>query len=149
MKLDNDNTVIYKGRKEEISSDAYRALIVDDEPSVAMVFQLVLASEWPDLIIDVACNGKEAVESFEKYHQGIVLLDLFMPVMDGETAYMEIEKICIARCWEIPAVVFCTGYTPPQALHEVLKSPRHCLLAKPMTLESIVAAVRTRLPAAA
>ncbi|MEO5366803.1 MAG: response regulator, partial [Magnetococcus sp. WYHC-3] len=99
--------------------------------------------------IDVATNGLEAVESFQQFHQGVLLMDLKMPVMDGQTAFDKISEICAERKWAMPAVIFCTGFAPTPSLQmRVDQDPRHCLIQKPVTSEIIREAVKARLPTA-
>jgi CheY-like chemotaxis protein len=126
--------------------DIGKILIVDDEPSLRRLFQMVLSMEIPECEIDTACNGLEALEQFSINHHGVLIMDLHMPVMDGHTAFQEIEKMCVVRDWQMPAVVFCTGYAPPDTLSSVfVESPEHCVLSKPVKGEVIAQAVRERL----
>jgi CheY-like chemotaxis protein len=69
-----------------------------------------------------------------------------MPVMDGQFAFGEISKLCADKGWEMPAVVFCTGFAPPDSvMGAVDASDHHGLLLKPVTGEVLVQAVRSRL----
>jgi len=42
--------------------------------------------------IDIANNGKEALEKISQRHYDLVLMDLMMPVMDGLETTLEIRK---------------------------------------------------------
>ncbi len=127
--------------------DRGRILIVDDERVIRRLFEMVLAFELPGHEIDVATNGREALDSFDRMHQGLLLMDLRMPVMDGRAAFVAIEEACRKRNWEMPAVVFCTGFAPPDSVRDVVarSSSFHALLAKPVSNEVLVEAVRSRL----
>lgn len=59
-----------------------RILIVDDEPEARELFAEVLLRSF-DFIIDHASNGKECIEKVSKNNYDLVLLDVFMPIMDG------------------------------------------------------------------
>ena len=74
--------------------DRKRVLLVDDEESIRTLFQIILSAQLPDRTFDVASNGAEAVESFIRGHHAVLLMDLHMPVMDGQIAFAEIERIC-------------------------------------------------------
>lgn len=67
--------------------------------------------------------------------------------MDGQTAFEHIAKLCRRRQWDMPSVVFCTGYTPPEALKHIVstRSSKHGLLIKPVDGATIVDAIRSRL----
>ncbi|MEQ8173029.1 MAG: response regulator [Candidatus Eremiobacterota bacterium] len=56
-------------------------LVVDDEPEVVNLIEMVLSSE--DYKIKTAFSGKSAVEIIEKEDFGIVLLDIAMADLDG------------------------------------------------------------------
>jgi PAS domain S-box-containing protein len=121
-------------------------LIVDDEDTLLKFFEAVLSEKIRGLKIDCAPNGAEALASFQVKHHAIIMLDICMPVMDGEKAFHELKKICKDKNWEMPAIIFCTGYTPPESIQEAIaKDSAHCYLAKPVTSETIVNAVRNRL----
>jgi CheY-like chemotaxis protein len=75
-------------------------------------------------------------------------MDLRMPVMDGRQAFLAVETMCRERGWEMPAVIFCSGYAPPDAIvHVVARNPIHQILQKPVSNETLVSAVRSRLKA--
>ena len=124
-----------------------RLLIVDDEKNVRDLFFKVLACDLPDYRVDLAVNGAEAVENFRQAHHSVILMDLSMPVMNGETAFEEIEKVCQELNWEMPCIIFCTGYDPSQRIRSlVAENSRHCLLLKPVTHACLVEAFKKRLP---
>jgi CheY-like chemotaxis protein len=123
-----------------------RILIVDDELDICNLFVRIVKGDLPDCRVDMAVNGLEAVSTFREGHHSILLMDLHMPVMDGYTAFMEIQKLCAEENLEMPAVIFCTGYAPPLALEQFLaKTPRHCLLHKPASIEVLLRAIKARL----
>lgn len=121
-------------------------LIVDDEPSIVRLFKVMLSSALPGIHIDTAANGEEALESFQRKHQRVLLMDLHMPIMDGRAAFRKIEELCRAEGWDMPAVVFCTGFAPPESVKAVVaQNPAHGLLSKPVTGRALVDAVKCRL----
>ena len=124
--------------------DPSRILIADDEKGIRRLFKVILASALPDRKIDVAVNGAEAVEFFSQGHHGVLLMDLRMPVMDGHAAFREIDRMCKVRNWEMPAVVFCTGFMPPSTVREIVaQGGAHSLLPKPVSSDTLVATVKT------
>jgi CheY-like chemotaxis protein len=129
-----------------VRCDAARVLLVDDEESILDLFRVILSAGLPGHRIEVAGNGAEAVESFSMAHHAVLLMDMHMPVMDGRKAFLEIQKLCGGRNWEMPCVVFCTGFAPPDAILNVVEhNPRHGLLLKPVSSEALLSAVRSRL----
>lgn len=64
-------------------------LVIDDDPSVRNLAQLVLKTEGFE--VHVASNGLEGLEKIEATHPVVVVLDLQMPVMDGATLFRRID----------------------------------------------------------
>jgi len=128
------------------SGEQPRILVVDDEPSIVNLFKLILENYIQGVPVDKASNGAEALEMFNTRRYDVIVMDLNMPVMDGQTAFLEIERICASRGWRMPSVVFCTGYAPRDAVKKAIsEGERHTLLNKPVCSEILVKAVQTRL----
>lgn len=64
------------------TQSSYRILIVDDEPEARELFGEILLRH-NDYIIDYASNGKECIDKNTKNKYDLILLDVFMPIMDG------------------------------------------------------------------
>lgn len=123
-----------------------RILLVDDEDSIRRLFRVILSSSLPDCSVDLASNGLEAVQSFSKDHHSLLLMDLHMPIMDGQMAFNEIAALCALRDWQMPSVVFCTGFAPPDSVIEVVQSNQdHGLLLKPVSTDILIEAISSRL----
>jgi PAS domain S-box-containing protein len=121
-------------------------LIVDDEVTLRRFFQSIITAKIPNLQIDTAADGQEGLAAFRLKHHSVVILDIAMPVMDGERAFHEMKKICRENKWEMPAVIFCTGYTPPESVRQALQNEQlHCYLPKPVTGDVLVSSVKNRL----
>ena len=85
-----------------------------------------------------ACNGREALEAANARRPCVVLLDLFMPVMDGWQFLAEIE--CDRELADLPVTVVSA------AGDRVSGIGRRRFLRKPVTLAELVAAVRASCP---
>ena len=79
-----------------------RVLVVDDDPDIRNL--LLTALRMKSLVADSATNGSEALELLRQHSYGVVLLDLFMPQIDGFAVLDEIEKEA-----EQPVVLVVTG----------------------------------------
>ena len=64
-------------------------LVVDDDPAVRRLAQLVLRTEGYD--VHAASNGLEALSIMQEVQPSVVLLDLQMPVMDGPSFFEKID----------------------------------------------------------
>lgn len=61
----------------------YKVLVIEDEKDLRDIYEIILKSDGYDVY--TSTNGKEALESVKANHPELVLLDIFMPVMDGKT----------------------------------------------------------------
>ena len=59
-------------------------LIVDDDPSIVNVLELMLGME--DYQILTASNGEEGVQMAKKHRPHLILMDVIMPQMNGHMA---------------------------------------------------------------
>ncbi len=70
----------------------FRALIVDDEPWVSSTFrEFCLLS--PQIDVDVACNGLEALEKLTEESYDFATVDLIMPELSGVETVGRIKQI--------------------------------------------------------
>lgn len=75
-----------------------RILLVEDNAVNVLVAQKFLA-RW-HLKVDVAGNGREALDKVNSASYDLILMDLQMPIMDGYTASIELRKLGV----EIPII---------------------------------------------
>lgn len=132
--------------RELVSADMDRIMVVDDEEMLRGIFVDTLHSTFQGKTIDQAGDGKTAVDLFAMRHHGIIIMDMSMPVMNGETAFYEIEQICAQKGWAMPSVIFCTGFMVNDSIREIVKDGSvHACLQKPLSLSSLLDAVKVRL----
>lgn len=88
------NTVV-DDQKEKTSNTVIinptRIMIVEDNKMNQLVARKLLAKRWPELEIIVANHGKEAVDLIDENFD-VILMDLYMPVMDGYEATKAIRS---------------------------------------------------------
>jgi PAS domain S-box-containing protein len=149
--VDEDGTVRYDvfaddPVKSEEKCDPGKILIVDDEAMVRQSFVTALGTAFTEMTIDTAENGQEAVNMFRENRYGIIVMDIFMPVMDGEEAFENIKKVCEARGWKMPPVVFCSGFVVSGTVERLVgDSSYHTCLKKPFRIETLIDAVANKL----
>lgn len=120
-------------------------LIADDEAAITALFKEILRKEFPGRQVDLAADGSECVERFSEGHHQAILMDLHMPVKDGLCAFHELREVCRERHWQLPSVLFFTGFAPPDTIRNIVAADsRHDVLMKPIALETLLAAVRKR-----
>ena len=68
-------------------------LLVDDSKTDRLLYSKILKSITPDYTVDIASNGKEALEKILDYPPAVVITDHKMPVMDGYEFVKELKKL--------------------------------------------------------
>jgi DNA-binding NtrC family response regulator len=116
-------------------SDAARVLIVDDEPSVRLVFRTTLESSGYD--VSEASDGKLALELMHQREFDIVLLDLRMPQFGG----METLERLREEGSQVPVVVVTAHGSIPDVVG-ALKLGAVDFVAKPLSPDALRAVVR-------
>jgi DNA-binding NarL/FixJ family response regulator len=69
-----------------------RVMVVDDNTVIRTGLRSLLALSDDVVVVGEAANGKEAVETAQRVHPDVVLLDVRMPVVDGVTAAKELVR---------------------------------------------------------
>ncbi len=116
-----------------------RILVADDEETVRRVARRILEDAGFEIV--EAVDGADMLRCW-KEHSGelrAVLLDLTMPVMNGEEALRELRKLEP----KIPVLV-ASGYSSDQLLLEE-QGPETDFLAKPYRRGTLLSAIRTLL----
>ncbi len=145
---DEDGTVRYNlpEHRDLEPCDPSRMLVVDDEKILRNMFVKALSVVFPNMTIDMAANGQEACDLFGKHRHGLIVMDLSMPVMNGEQAFKTMGEICERNSWVLPPFVFCTGFVVSENLQKIIKeNPIHTHLAKPLEIAELVKVIQARL----
>ncbi len=73
--------------------DKMNILIVDDEKSVLSGLEFMINAE-PDMrVLDIATNGKRALDKISLHRPDLVILDIQMPVMNGIDCIIRIREM--------------------------------------------------------
>lgn len=91
--------------------------------------------------IDVAVNGLEAVEKFQKEKYDLVLMDMQMPVMDGLTATKRIREIEDVRGQGNIPIIALTAYALDEQKKLCLDSGCTLHLPKPVKKDELLRAI--------
>lgn len=105
-----DSSIVVKthSKKRNIPVSEARILLVEDQPSNRKTIEVYLKQKVAR--IDIAENGKQAVELFQKEQYDIVLMDLQMPIMGGIEASLRIRKIEEERDFAVPIIAFTANF---------------------------------------
>jgi CheY-like chemotaxis protein len=113
-------------------------LVVDDEPSIRHMVAEVLETEGYPVV--TAANGSEALDVVAETAPALVILDLWMPVLDGPGFAREI----FARGLDVPIVVMTASYLANPIAGEM--GARRCL-RKPFELTELLDTVEALMDA--
>ena len=83
-------------------------LIVEDDEDIQDIYKDMMMESF-DVDIAQSFNGKEALEEVDKRKPDLVILDLLMPVMDGETFLGRLREDL--KLTQIPVVVCSVNQT--------------------------------------
>ncbi|MCQ2588625.1 MAG: response regulator [Treponema sp.] len=75
---------------------SYSVLIVEDDPMVSMINEQYVLKNSDFIIAGTCRNGKEAIEFLETQTADLILLDVFMPVMNGTDTLKKIRELNIS-----------------------------------------------------
>ncbi len=92
----------FENKKTAVSLKDANVLLVEDN----QINQKIVLLSLKDTVnsIDVAANGKEALDKFGKSKYDIILMDIQMPVMDGIVATKKIREIESSTNTNIPII---------------------------------------------
>ncbi len=95
-------------------SNTTSVLIVEDEEVLRDAYQLIITTLG--YTVYTASNGIEGLEQLKKHKPDIMLLDIFMPIMDGR------EVLCNLNKTDYPNVkiVVCSNMSDSKLTQEVL-----------------------------
>lgn len=75
---------------------SYSVLIVEDDPMVSMINEQYVLKN-PDFTIAGTCrNGQEAIDFLKSQKADLILLDVFMPVMNGVETLKKIRELKVS-----------------------------------------------------
>ena len=108
-------------------------MVVDDYVANQELVALILAKLG--LTVDLADNGRMAVEMFESVPYDCILMDCRMPVMDGFEATREIRRRWGAT--RPTPIIAMTAHAMPQHRQQCLEAGMNDYLAKPYKMASL------------
>src|SRR5215813_9481853 len=115
----------------------HRLLVVDDEPGIRQSLTGVLEDEGYEV---VAVDDAEAgIAELARHPYDLVLMDIWLPGMDGLEALMRIQEIPLE---DRPTVVMISGHGTIETAVKATKLGAFDFLEKPLTIQKIVVVVK-------
>ncbi|MDY6904025.1 MAG: sigma-54 dependent transcriptional regulator [Thermodesulfobacteriota bacterium] len=113
-------------------------LIVDDEPSIVQSLEGLLSDEGFDVM--TASNGYEALKVIETESPDIVLLDIWMPGIDGIETLKEIKESSPHI-----AVIMITGHGTIETAVSATKLGAFDFIEKPLSIDKVIVGINNAL----
>ena len=113
-------------------------LVVDDEPSILQSLGGLLSDEGFEVL--TATNGYEALKIIESESPDLVLLDIWMPGLDGLDTLQEIKK-------NSPPVqvIIITGHGTIETAMKATKLGAYDLIEKPLSIDKVIVTINNAL----
>lgn len=119
--------------RSALSAERPRVLVVDDEASIRDLLSKTLALAEYD--VDVAPDGRTALERLRLYPYDLLIADLKMPGMDGLAVIREAKRYKA----DLPVIII-TGYSTESSAIEAVNLGVAGYLTKPFRVPQVLAA---------
>ena len=132
----DSGTPATEAREKKLGLAGARILVVEDNDINQQVARELL--EQIGLTVDIAANGKCALEMAQRQRFDLVFMDMQMPVMDGVTATREMRKLPALAGLPIVAM---TANAMEQDRRKCIEAGMNDFLAKPIDPDDLEAMV--------
>lgn len=109
--------------------------LAEDDESLRLVYTMMLEVEGFN--VSVSANGQEAIDYLSEHDVDLVILDLFMPVLDGIHVLQWIRD---EKKYTTPVLVL-TSMTDDETRLAVMASGANLFLNKPVGVATIIKSV--------
>jgi signal transduction histidine kinase/CheY-like chemotaxis protein/CHASE3 domain sensor protein len=139
--------MLEQARSRDATIEGRRILVVEDD--VRNVFALTSMLEPRGAVVQIARNGREALDALEASCEDrtlaidMVLMDVMMPEMDGITAVREIRK---QAKWKKLPIIMLTAKAMQDDQETCLAAGANDYMAKPLDVEKLLSLVRVWMP---
>ena len=119
-----------------------KILVIDDEPYILLMLKKML--EKAGYMVDLASNGREGLELFEKESADLVITDIIMPDKEGLELILEMKK----KSPGLKIIAMSGGgrISPESYLECASHFGAEKVFQKPFKQKEIVSAIRELLP---
>lgn len=115
----------------------FKILVFEEEPSVRLICQRVLASEG--FVVDLASNWDTTAKAIESRSFDLFLIDIRLPTMNGIELYRRVQSRYPNSA---PVVVFTTGDIVNEDIRFFIEQTGNPCVPKPFTPPELVDVIR-------
>jgi len=117
-----------------------RILVIEDEPANIQALSTILKERGYQ--INIATNGRQALEVLERIRPDLILLDIMMPEIDG---FETCRRIKASTAWREIPIIFLTAKTDTADIVRGFELGAVDYVAKPFNAHELLARVNTHL----
>ncbi|MCF5919525.1 response regulator, partial [Xanthomonas perforans] len=129
--------LLREARRRDAVLDGATVLLAEDD--VRNIFALSSVLEPLGVTLQIARNGREALEHLAKHEVDLVLMDIMMPEMDGITAMRQIRT---NRQWQDLPIIALTAKAMADDRERCLEAGANDYIAKPIDVDKLVSLCR-------
>lgn len=129
--------LLREARRRDAVLDGATVLLAEDD--VRNIFALSSVLEPLGVTLQIARNGREALEHLAKHDVDLVLMDIMMPEMDGITAMRQIRA---NRQWQDLPIIALTAKAMADDRERCLEAGANDYIAKPIDVDKLVSLCR-------
>lgn len=122
----------------------FTLLLVDDNPVNLQVARYQCQSIWPQAQVLSAGSGAACLQLLKTTAVDLVLMDMFMPEMDGPQTCRAIRQH-VAEPWRLIPIIGLTASTHPHDRQLCLDAGMNAVTCKPMDKDELTQLVQTQL----
>ncbi|HSR12818.1 MAG TPA: response regulator transcription factor [Thermodesulfobacteriota bacterium] len=115
-----------------------RTLVVDDSWIMQDTIKALFAFHFPDIILDVASSGKQAMEKMESFRPDLVIMDIQLPDASG----LELTRRLKASHSGIRVLIL-TGNNEPEYMAMAPQFGADAIFVKGESFKEMVAALKS------
>lgn len=122
------------------SIEPFRVLVVDDDRQMGTYCDAILSRAG--MIVESTTEADTVIERVRRFRPDLVLMDLYLPGIDGMTLTAQLRQLADAV---VLPIVFLSGEQSEEARFQAIQVGGDDFLTKPVRPRHLVAAVRSRI----
>jgi CheY-like chemotaxis protein len=129
--------LLREARKRDAMLDGRTVLLAEDD--VRNIFALTSVLEPLGVKLEIARNGREAIDKLQQVEPDLVLMDIMMPEMDGLTAMRHIRS---EKRWQDLPIIALTAKAMSDDRERCMAAGANDYIAKPIEIDKLVSLCR-------
>lgn len=114
-----------------MNTEKIKVLVVDDEPNIRITLEAILGAKGFD--VTTVESGVAAIETVQRSHFPVVIMDIKMPGMSGVEAFLRIKKVDPTA-----VVIMMTGYALEKEINQAMAEGAFSVISKPLDIEQVM-----------